>query len=66
VSTIPRPGPGRYILVYPTPDGIEVQVWQGQVQVSETKLAGMEIPASISDSDYDAAIWRLIDAMKAA
>jgi hypothetical protein len=61
MSLIPRPGPGQYVQVYPQPDGgIQVEVWRGEVQVSESRIGSIEV----SPENLDEAVARLIQTIR--
>ena len=61
MSTVRRLlGPGRYILAYPEPEGVRLEVWEGTAQVTESRLGGI----TVSADHVDEAVARLIEVLR--
>jgi hypothetical protein len=58
---IPRPGPGRYVLIYPEPDGMRVEVYEGTAMITESKLAD---GITVTEENLDAAVMRLVEVLR--
>jgi hypothetical protein len=61
MGIIPRPGPNRFIVCYPTPTGMTVEVWENATMVVETRIGNGIV---VRDDQLDETVLKLIDVLR--